>query len=156
MLYFQQSGGSIMNDKNLIAALSNLVQLDIDAVHAYNQAIKEIDDPIMRDRLLKFQEDHRNHVSVLSKQITDLGGQPPEQSKDFKGYVIEAFAVIRSFTGMKGALNAVKLAEEITNRYYGEVVSWEAPSEVKEVLRKYFSEEKIHLDYIQSNLQAMA
>jgi uncharacterized protein (TIGR02284 family) len=145
-----------MNDKNLIAALSNLIQLDIDAVHAYHQAIKEIDDPIIRNRLLKFQEDHRNHVSVLSKQITDLGGQPPEQSKDFKGYVIEAFAAIRSFTGMKGALSAIRVTEEIANRYYGEVVSKEAPSEIKESLREYFSEEKVHLDYITSNLQAMS
>ena len=49
----------------------------------------------------------------------------------------------------------MKTTEEITNRHYGEVVSWEAPSEVKEVLRTYFSEEKIHLDYITSNLQAL-
>jgi hypothetical protein len=57
---------------------------------------------------------------------------------------------------LKGALQAMKTTEEITNRYYGEVVSWEAPPEVKEVLRKYFSEEKIHLEYITSNLQALA
>lgn len=145
-----------MNEKDLIAALSNLVQLDIDAVHAYNQAIKEIDDSIIKDRLLKFQEDHRKHIDVLSQQITDLGGQPPEQSKDFKGYVIEAFAAIRSFTGMKGALKGIKTTEEITYRHYSELVSQETPSEIKEVLRTYFSEEKVHLDYIASNLQAMA
>jgi len=144
-----------MDKKNLIEALSNLVQLDIDAVHAYDQALKEIDDPIIKDRLLKFQDDHRNHISGLSKQIENLGGNPPEQSQDFKGYVIEAFTAIRSFTGLKGALKAMKTMEEITNRHYGEVVSWEAPSEVKELLRMYFSEDKIHLDYISSNLQAL-
>lgn len=144
-----------MDKKNLIEALSNLVQLDIDAVHAYDQALKEIDDPIIKDRLLKFQDDHRNHTSGLSKEIVNLGGNPPEQSQDFKGYVIEAFTAIRSFTGLKGALKAMKTMEEITNRHYGEVVSWEAPSEVKKLLRMYFSEEKIHLDYISSNLQAL-
>jgi uncharacterized protein (TIGR02284 family) len=144
-----------MNDKNLIEALSNLVQLDIDAVHAYDQAVREIDDTIIRDRLLTFQEEHRNHISGLSKQIENLGGQPPERSQDLKGYVIEAFAAIRSFSGLKGALNAMKTTEEITNGYYGEVVSWEAPPDVKELLRKYFSEEKIHLEYITSNLQAL-
>jgi hypothetical protein len=64
-------------------------------------------------------------------------------------------SIIRSLTGLKGALKAMKTMEEITNRHYGEVVSWEAPSELKEVLRTYFSEEKIHLDYLTSNLQAM-
>ena len=144
-----------MNEKNLIEALSNLVQLDIDAVQAYDQALKEIDDPIIRDRLHKFQDDHRNHISGLSKKIEALGGQPPKYSQDIKGYVIEAFAAIRSFTGLKGALAAMKTIEEITNRYYGEVVSWDAPSAVKEALRTSFSEEKVHLDYITSNLQAM-
>jgi uncharacterized protein (TIGR02284 family) len=144
-----------MNTKNLIEALSNLVQLDIDAVHAYDQALKEIDDSIIKDRLLKFQDDHRNHISGLSKQIKELGGQPPEYSQDIKGYAIEAFAAIRSVTGLKGALAAMKTTEEITNRHYGEVVSWEAPSAVKEVMRTYFSEEKVHLDYITSNLQVL-
>ena len=144
-----------MNENNLIETLSNLVQLDIDAVHAYDQALKEIDDPIIKKRLLKFQDDHRTHISGLSKDIEDLGGHPPEHSKDFKGYVIEAFTAIRSFTGLKGALKAMKTMAEITNRHYGEVVSWEAPSAVKEVLRTYFSEEKIHLDYLTSNLKAL-
>jgi uncharacterized protein (TIGR02284 family) len=145
-----------VKEKDLIEAMSKLVQLDIDAVHAYDQAIKEIDDPIMRDRLEKFQADHRAHIDGLSKKIEDLGGRPPEQSKDFKGYIIEAFAAVRSFTGLKGALAAMKTTEEITNRHYGEIVSWDAPAEVKEVLRTYFSEEKVHLDYMVSNLKALA
>lgn len=145
-----------MTEKDFIAALSNLVQLDIDAVYAYNQAIKEIDDSVIRDRLLKFQEDHRKHIDALSKQIVELGGRPSEHSKDFKGYVLEAFAALRRFTGLKGALKGIKITEEITNRYYSEVVSRKTPSEVKEVLREYFSEEKVHLDYITSNLQALA
>ena len=145
-----------MADKDIIAVLSNLVQLDIDAVHAYSQAVKEIDDSIIRDRLLKFQEEHRARIDALSKIIADIGGNPPEQTKDFKGYVIEAFAAIRSFTGLKGALKGIKITEEITNRYYGEAVSQEMPSEVKRFLRTYFSEEKVHLDYISSNLQALA
>ncbi len=145
-----------MNEKELIEAMVNLVQLDIDAVHAYNQAVKEIEDPIIRDRLLTFQEDHRKHIAGLSKHIEALGGQPPEPSQDFKGYVIEAFTAIRSYTGLTGALKAMKTTEEITNRHYGEVVSWQAPPAIKESLRAYFSEEKIHLEYIDSNLQAIA
>jgi hypothetical protein len=136
--------------------MSNLVRLEIDAVHASGQVVKEVDDPIIKERRLKFQEAHRYHISGLVKHIENLSGQPPERSQDFKGYVIEAFAAIRSYTGLKDALKAMRTTEDITNRYYGEVVSWEAPSEVKESLRTYFSEEKIHLDCIISNLQTMA
>jgi uncharacterized protein (TIGR02284 family) len=143
------------NVDELSKALSNLVQLDIDAVHAYDQTVKEIEDPIIKERLLKFQDDHRNHIIGLSEEIRKLGKQPPEESMDFKGYVIEAFAAIRSFTGLKGALKSMKTTEEITHRYYSEVVSWEAPDAIKELLRSYFSEEKIHLDYISANLKAI-
>ena len=79
----------------------------------------------------------------------------PGRSQGPRGYVIEAFAAIRSFTGLKGALSTMKTTEEITNRYYRKVVSWAVPPDVKEVLRKFFSEEKIHLDYITCNLQVM-
>lgn len=145
-----------MNKGDLIDTLSNLVQLDIDAYYAYNQAVKEIDDAIIKDRLQKFQDEHRNHITDLSGQIESLGGQPPDPSKDFKGFVIEAFTAIRSFTGLKGALKALKTAEEITNRRYGDAVSLETPPETKELLRTCFSEEKVHLDYITSNLQALS
>ena len=73
-----------MNENNLIETLSNLVQLDIDAVHAYDQALKEIEDPNIRNSLLKFQDNHRNHISGLSLQIKELGGQPPEYSQDIQ------------------------------------------------------------------------
>lgn len=144
-----------MSEKALIEVLSDLIQLDVDTDHAYNMAIKEIDDPIIRDRLLEFQNQHRNHISGLCEQIESLGGQPPDRAKDFKGHIIEAFTAIRSFTGLKGALAAIKTVEEITNQQYGDVVSWEAPSELKEILRTYFSEEKIHLEYVDNNLQAL-
>ena len=74
---------------------------------------------------------------------------------DFKGYIIEAFAAIRSFTGLKGALKSMKTTKEITNRYCSEVVSWEAPETIKELLRSYFSEGKIHLEYITANLKVL-
>jgi hypothetical protein len=145
-----------MDKKETIKALSELVQVDIDAVHAYDRALKEVDDKIIQSRLIEFQKEHRNHIRVLFEQIRAAGEQPPAFSQDFKGYVIEAFAALRSFTGMKGALQALQTTEEITHRYYGNWVSKKAPDTVKEILRKHFTEEKIHLDYIKSNLEALS
>jgi competence protein ComEA len=145
-----------MDNAGLVKALSNLVQLDIDTVHAYDQAVGQIDDPIIRDRLLEFQSIHQSRIGALAGEIESLGGQPPDRGKDVKGYVMEAFTAIRSFSGLKGALAAMKTTEEITNKYYGEAVSWEVPSDLKALLRTYFSEEKIHLEYINGNLQAIS
>jgi hypothetical protein len=84
-----------------------------------------------------------------------MGGDPPELAKDFKGYVIEAFAALRTVAGMKSAMKALKTAEKINYNHYGEIVSKNAPSNLKELLRKHFTDEKIHLDYIESNLKAL-
>lgn len=146
----------IKTEKEFIQALLELVQVDIDAVHSYERAVREVDDPIIRDRLAEFQKEHHDHIRILFEQIRSSGVQPPAFSQDFKGYVIEAFTALRSFTGMKGALQALKTTEEITNRYYGDIVSKKMPSSVKDILRKHFREEKIHLDYIRSNLEALS
>ena len=123
-------------------------------MHAHDRALGETPDGIICSRLTEFRDNHRQHISVLSDQIRALGGKAPKLSRDFKGYVIEAFTALRTVTGMKGALKALKTTEEITNRYYGQVVSKDVPPDLKEILRKHFSDEKIHLDYINSNLQA--
>lgn len=147
-----------MNRKEIIEALTNLIQLDIDVVHAYDQAIKAVDDPIIKNRLRTFQAEHSDHIDGLSAKIEALQGKPANQSgrsKDAKGFVMEAFTIIRSFTGLKGALSAMKTTEEISNRYYGDIVSRQMPTEVKEMLREYFTQEKIHLEYIVNNLQSL-
>ena len=65
-----------------------------------------------------FQDDHRNHISGLASQIEELGGRPPEESKDFKGYVIEAIAAIRSFTDLKScAVPSVENKNEVKNSW---------------------------------------
>jgi rubrerythrin len=143
-------------EKNeLIEILSELIQLDNDVVYAYNQVLDDIEDKIIRARLTEFRDIHRNHAEFLSEELRALIGTPPKIGKDIKGYVIEAFAAVRGFTGMKGALKALRAIEERTNRQYGEVVSKNVPHSVKEILRKHLTDERIHLDYLDSNLAAL-
>lgn len=145
-----------MEENELIQVLSKLVQVDIDALHVYNQTAREVEDEVMRGRVEEFRTDHRNHIDALSVEIRALGGKPPELSLDFKGFVIEGFAVLRSLTGMKAALKALKTTEKITSRYYGEAIPRDIPDPIKDILRKHFSDEKVHLGYFDSNLHAIS
>jgi len=144
-----------MEKNELVEMLKKLIQVDIDMVHSYNQALDEVSDHVIHSRLTAFRDKHQKHIAALSDEIRSLGGQVPEPNKDFKGYIIEAFTTLGTMAGMKGALKALKTAEEISNRYYEKVVPITVPPALKEIIRKNFSDEKNHLEYIRNNLQVL-
>ena len=147
----EKKGTDNMDNKNLLKMLNQLVQLDVDALNAYDLALDAVDDDVIRTRLEVFKTHHLNHVNRLQEEITKRGGRPPKLSKDFKGFVIEGFVSIGSAAGMKGALKMLKVAEELTNKIYGDAVSGDADEDVREIFRHHFTDEKIHLDYITNN-----
>jgi rubrerythrin len=143
-------------DKNaLVKELQELVQAEIDTSHTYDRVLDEISDKIVRGRLETFRDSHMAHIAAVSEEIRKLEGEPPKLSRDFKGYVIEAFSVLWKVAGMKSALKALKTAENITCRYYEQVIPKDLPPFLKELLRKHFSDEKSHLEYIENNLKAL-
>jgi uncharacterized protein (TIGR02284 family) len=145
-----------MNQKELVDSLSNLMQTAIDTVFSYQQALPKVQDEIMRKRLEAFCKSHEENIEELSRSIERLGGKPPEFSKGLKGFIFEGVSALRSLTGTKGALKALQAAEERTNRFYSDAVSWEIPEDPRDLLRKQFSDVKVHLEYINSNLKVLS
>ena len=128
--------------------LCSLIQLDIDAVRAYEQALKNIDHIEIKDTIKGFQQDHERHTQDLSEEVRKLGEKPPELTPDLKGFVLEGFTAIRSLTGTEGALKAMATNEKITNKNYEDALTWDMPLEIKEIVRKNYEDEKRHLSYI--------
>ncbi|MFW5774877.1 MAG: DUF2383 domain-containing protein [Chitinivibrionales bacterium] len=130
--------------------LSSLVQLDIDAAHAYGQAIDKIDIPEVKQTLGTYKQDHEKHVDALSKIIRDMGDVPPEKGRDFKGFMIEGFTALMSLTGDKNAITAMENNEKLTNKKYSEALGWqELTPEAKLVVEGNYKDEQQHLSYIQ-------
>ena len=141
-----------MASTDMIKNLSSLVQLDIDASHAYDQAIEQIDTLSIRNELIKFRGDHERHIDELSALIRKLGGTPPERSRDFKGYLIEGFTALRSSTGTEGALKAMQGNEKLTNKQYDKARSYDLTPEAKTLVERNYLDEVAHLKYIESVL----
>jgi uncharacterized protein (TIGR02284 family) len=140
-----------MNEK-VISILNDLIQLDIDAVHGYGQAIDNIEDTVVRGRLLEFQNDHERHIRELSQVVRDQGGTPIEHKRDFKGFLIEGMTAIRSATGTKGALKAMKTNELLTNRKYDKALEEALPPRARDLVLRNRDDERRHLQYIESCL----
>ncbi len=142
-----------MNKDEMIKKLNQLIQLDIDAAHAYEQAIGNISDAVIRDNIQGQQRDHERHITELSQEVRELGGTPEAYSKDFKGYLIEGFTSLRSITGTQGALKAMQGNEQLTNKYYESATEWDLTPAAKAIVEKNLSDERRHLNYINGVLK---
>jgi rubrerythrin len=142
-----------MESEKMVKSLVSLVQLDIDAVHAYDQAIEKIDVESIKARLEEFKADHMRHVDELSQCISRLGGKAPAFERDFKGFLIEGMTALRSVTGNEGALKAMKTNEGLTNSTYERALSWELPQDIKSIVQRNREDERRHIEFIESCLR---
>jgi uncharacterized protein (TIGR02284 family) len=134
-----------MAKDDLVSRLNSLIQMDIDAVHAYDQAIEKMSDMDrdIRKDFKDFRDDHRGHVEKLSAVVRAQGGEPPS-SPDFAGYLKEGWVALKSMTGTKGALEAMMANENKTNARYGEAVGWDVPEQVSRILKDNLAHEERH------------
>lgn len=142
-----------MDNTEIAAKLKSICQLDIDAVHAYVKSRDNIEHANIKSTIGSFEDDHRRHVKDLSDMIRNYGGEPPEFSKDFKGFLLQAFASIRGVTGTEGALKALKTGENMTNKSYKDAVSQDFPPLVTALLRRNYDDEQRHFSYIDQTLK---
>src|SRR5207237_784863 len=87
-----------------ISSVQDLIHLDMDAIKAYEQAIKSCEHENVASQLRSFQADHQRHVQELSDEMRKLGEQP-KVTTDIKGFFIEKFTAITSM-GTRSALIA--------------------------------------------------
>jgi rubrerythrin len=142
-----------MLNKKLINNICDLIQADFNSIIAYKQAIKNIENDKIKQRLLTFLEDHDNHIKTLSKWVNDNGGKVPELKEDIKGYIIKGFTAIAAQIGLKSTLKALQQNEKITNKTYREALDLECDDAVlKANIKKGYDDEVRHLQYIDEQL----
>jgi uncharacterized protein (TIGR02284 family) len=141
-----------MDTRRVIELCSELMQLDIDAIHAYDQALGAIDEDDICERLEAFKADHERHVEDLEQSIRSLGGEPPERKRGVKGFLLQGFTAVMGVGGSKAALRAMQGNEKLTNKKYEEALSEELPDEVREVVARNREDERRHLQYIEAAL----
>ncbi|HVK74747.1 MAG TPA: ferritin-like domain-containing protein [Kofleriaceae bacterium] len=145
-----------MSDKEIFAKLIDLIQLDADAVGLYTKALEHIeDDPDVVADLESFRADHERHIEDLSQCVIDLGGEPPPVDRDLKGALLEVVTAVRSATGTKGALKAMRSNEKLTNKTYEKAAELEFPEAAAVIVAKNLLDERRHLTMIETHLDRM-
>lgn len=142
------------HDKDL-SKLTDLLHLDMDAVLAYDQAIKNLaaSEVEIVDALEGFQDDHLHHIDNLSEIIRIRGGEVPKFKRDAKGFFIEGMTAAMSKIGTRATLIVMTENEMLTNVKYKAACSGDFSQEVLALCRKNFADEQRHIAFITKALK---
>ncbi|HYE34249.1 ferritin-like domain-containing protein [Methylocaldum sp.] len=145
----------IGNEDSFIDTLTNLIELDFDAVAAYEAAIKRLDDGAIGDQLGQFMSDHQRHIQELSHIVRDLGRVPPIEA-DFKAVLTQGKVIIGNIAGDKGILQAMKSNEDDTNQAYSQALQrTDILPQARPVLQRNLADERRHRAWIEERLARM-
>jgi hypothetical protein len=91
----------------VVGLLTDLVQLDFDAVDAYQAAIDRLDNPEWRATLTRFREDHIRHTVELGEALSIIGAIPPSGG-EIKSMLTQGKVVMAGLVGDDALLRAMR------------------------------------------------
>lgn len=146
---------TVGTESSLEDLLQDLIQLDHDAVEAYEAAIERLQDAGFRSALNGFCQDHLRHVEELGAQLSALGREPPKEG-DMKSVLAKGKVVLGGLMGDKAILQAMKTNEDDTNTAYERAVKHdEASEEVREALSRGLADERRHRDWMVATIEKL-
>src|SRR5690606_29914716 len=121
--------------RDLDELVTKLIELDYDAIEAYDEAIERLENAECRAKLSEFRDDHKRHTENLAPFLTQHGRSVPNKG-NFKRVLTKGKVVLASLVGDKAILMAMKTNEEDTNTAYERAVKHkEAPASLRDVFQ---------------------
>lgn len=152
----EEQGPATVSTTEVLDGLNDLLQLDHDAMGAYQIAIEKLNDPDHRSQIEGFLRDHERHVADLNTLILEFGGEPinePHATGPFK----EALQSLGALGGDKGVLMAFRTNElQVRTKYdsyASRAVFW--PNHVKALIDRNALDEERHYRWVSDTLQQL-
>lgn len=142
------------NSGKTIKLLNELIELDYDAIEAYQAAVERLESPANKTALAVFCEDHERHTQKLGVQVSALGGTPAT-GPDMKKYLTKGKVVIADMVGGDHAiLVAMRLNEEVTNKAYEAALKLDdLDVETRGLLEANLADERRHRAWINAQIE---
>lgn len=135
--------------------LNNVIELDYDAISAYQTAIDRLENAEYKRKLEEFKQDHQRHVETLGK-LVQAHGEEPASSGDIKKVLTKGQVVLGGLAGDGAILEAMKLNEDQTNKTYENEVNEDFPQDVHQALEEGLADERRHRGWLEATLQRMS
>src|SRR5687768_1056654 len=102
---------------DFFAALYDLAELDFDAIEAYEEAIKRVENTIYKTRLNEFKEDHISHTINIANILKNHGKEAPT-GPSMKRLLTKGKVMLADLMGDRAILLAMISNEIDTNTAY--------------------------------------
>ena len=138
---------------DLHGLLKGLIELDFDAIEAYDAALPRLDNASYRDPLREFRDDHERHTEELSRVLRDSGRIPPK-GPDLKRLWNEGKVRLAGLVSDRAILYALKSIERDANVAYERASRSEhVPPQVRALLRASLADERRHRIWLEEQLE---
>jgi len=139
---------------HLVAHLNDLLQLDMDAIAAYQVALAELDSADLKQDLEGFQRDHERHAAELERHIENLGGMKMPMPHLTGAFKLAAQGAVAAGSD-RAVLLAFKANEMQSRDKYQRATHLELPDDVAETVRMAANDERRHYEWAVRSLEAM-
>jgi rubrerythrin len=128
--------------------LSHLIQLDYDAIAAYELTLSWAETPSLRERLAVFRDDHSRHTERLGALLMELGERPPGGPDSQILLTVGQVALTAPF-GEHAMLQAMALNEGDTETAYRRASAHQGLDRaIDEALSEAYADERGHAAWI--------
>jgi hypothetical protein len=138
----------------LINATQDLLELDYDAIEAYDAAINRLENQLYKDKMAEFKADHLRHVRELTAFLEDNEEEAPEGPSG-KQWLTKGKVIIANLLGDNAILAAMRSNEVDTNTAYERMTQRDdLVPELVLIIKRGFEDEKRHKAWLEATLQA--
>ena len=99
-------------------ALKDLLELEYDAVEAYEAAIKRLDNEEYKMSVTSFTQDHKRHIQEVSELLKKHTVTPPSGPSLVKQWITKGKVILGNIVGDRSILMALRSNEIDTNAAY--------------------------------------
>jgi len=140
---------TIGTETTLEGLLSDLMSLEHDAIAAYEEAVKRLDGPSLKEGMQGLLSDHQSHLAELDKIMHGMGQNTPSDGAA-KKMLTQGKVMAADVIGDKAILNAMKSNEQDTNTAYDRATRMTGiPEDVMAFLQRARDDEARHKAWLE-------
>lgn len=143
---------------SFIEAVKELIELDYDAVEAYEVAIKNLEKSEYKKKLESFKEDHHRHIKELSDFLSRCNEEAPTGPDNIKHLMAMGKVKLGALFGDKNILKAMISNEEDTNEAYKRMnsrVEEASDPKIAQIIGKGLEDERRHKEWLVDTIEEM-